>query len=422
MARRILFIAEGVTMTHFTRPAALAESLDCEDYELHFWTPRRYHRLLRQRFARLGDLRTIDPNQFLASLSSGDQLYTEKVLSDYVRDDLEIIDEVQPDLIIGDFRLSLNISAPLRQIPYASIFNAHWSPYRHQPAIVPELPLTRWIPPRLLSPLFAALRPSIYAAHARPVNAVRRSFGLPPISDDLRYVYTSGDLVLYPDVPEFVPLHGAPAHHQFVGPCCWSPAVARPAWWKTVMNSSRPKIFVSLGSSGPLKALPAVLHAASQLPVDVILSTSGRAQFAGSKVYSAELLPYEETARNCDLVVSHGGTGGLYPALSAGTPLLAIPSNIDNHLSAAILADHGAGLSVRVESASTKNLLRAMKMLLSDPHFKSRALDCAANFRRHETSTAFPKLISEWFAKREALRHCMPRVLCEPQALSAVTQ
>src|SRR5205807_1044309 len=109
----------------------------------------RYHRLLRQDFFRIGDLRTVEPSAFLQSLANGKPLYTRETLCAYVRDDLSIIDAVRPDFIIGDFRLSLSTSAPLRAIPFASIFNAQWSPYRRQPAIVPELPVTRWIPPRL---------------------------------------------------------------------------------------------------------------------------------------------------------------------------------------------------------------------------------------------------------------------------------
>jgi UDP:flavonoid glycosyltransferase YjiC (YdhE family) len=398
--RRILFMAEGITMTHFARPAALAESLNEDEYEIAFWTPRRYHRLLRQPLSQLGDLRTIDPAGFLEALAHGRCLYTTSALFDYVLDDLRIFDAFRPDLVIGDFRLSLSISAPLRRIPFASIFNAQWSPYRRQPAVVPELPLTRWISPRLLGHISAALRPAFYALHARPVNILRRHFKLPFLSHDLREIYTAGDLVFYPDVPEFVPLSHKPPHHHFIGACSWSPAIPRPQWWEDVMAGSRPKIFVSLGSSGPLKALPAVIEAASQLGIDVLLSTSGRecAFRKSPRVHVANLLPYEESARNCVFVVSHGGTGGLYPALSAGTPMLAIPSNIDSHLSAHLLEESRAGLSVRVESASCRRIQNAMSRLLSERSFKNAALKWSRTFASCDTSKIFPQLLSNWFS------------------------
>ena len=92
------------------------------------------------------------------------------------------------------------------------------------------------------------------------------------------------------------------------------------------MSAPRPKIFVTLGSSGAVKVVKAVLEAASSLPVEVVLTTSGRPVGPiPANVHVAELLPYEETARQSAVVVSHGGTGGLYPTLAAGTPMLAIP-------------------------------------------------------------------------------------------------
>src|SRR6185369_711318 len=102
--------------------------------------------------------------------------------------------------------------------------------------------------------------------------------------------------------------------------------------------------------------------------------------------------------RNCAFVVSHGGSGGLYPALSAGTPMLVIPSNIDNHLSANLLEESRAGLSVRVESASCRRIQNAMSRLLSERSFKNAALKWSRTFASCDTSKIFPQLLSNWFS------------------------
>jgi UDP:flavonoid glycosyltransferase YjiC (YdhE family) len=341
------------------------------------------------------------PSTFLDRLASGDPAYPADVLHRYVLDELRILEEIRPDLVIGDFRLSLCVSAQLRKTPFAFIFNAQWSPFRRQPAIVPDVPITKWISPTVLNPLYAILRPAFLFLHAKPLNDVRRTFGLPRISHDIRGIYTAGDMVLYPDIPEFVPLDSPPAHHHFVGLCPWAPASPNPAWWDEVMAFPEPKVFVSLGSSGPIRALPAVLEALSTLSVKVIVTTSGRAvEGLGSNVYATELLPYEETSRRCAVVVSHGGTGGLYPALSAGTPMLAIPGNIDSHLSADLLQRSGAGLQVRVEHATPQRLRSAISRLLAEHSFKASALKWAATMARYDTATIFPRLLNEWFAGR----------------------
>src|ERR1700704_2537236 len=115
--KKILFFAEGITMTHFVRPAALAETLDPAEWDVYFWTPRRYHPLLRQSFTQLGELETMEPATFLDRLARGDPAYPAEVLHRYVLDELRILDEIRPDLVIGDFRLSLCVSAPLRKTP-----------------------------------------------------------------------------------------------------------------------------------------------------------------------------------------------------------------------------------------------------------------------------------------------------------------
>lgn len=387
-------------MTHFARPAMLAAALDPAEWDIFFWTPKRFHALLGNTAVTLGDLRTLDPNAFLNSLANGTVLYSADVLREYVHDDLAIFKQIEPDLVIGDYRLSLCVSAPLSRLPFASIFNAHWSPFYRQPAVVPELPITRWISPRVLNPLYAGLRPVFYAVHAKPVNDVRRAFGLPRLSRDLREIYTAGDIVLYPDVPEFVRLTDVPEHHHFIGACVWSAHAPKPPWWDDMIASSEPKIFVSLGSSGPIKALPAVLEALSRLPVRAILSSSGRPVGAtASNVYLADLLPYEETASSSAVVISHGGTGGVYPALSAGTPMLAIPSNIDMHLSASLLEAAGAGITVRVEHASPDRLQGALERLLEEPRFKQAAVKWGGTMARYDARTLFPDLLRRWFAQ-----------------------
>jgi UDP:flavonoid glycosyltransferase YjiC (YdhE family) len=92
-----------------------------------------------------------------------------------------------------------------------------------------------------------------------------------------------------------------------------------------------------------------------------------------SRIYTASLLPFVETARHSSAVVSHGGSGGLYPAIAAGTPVLAIPSNADQHLSTAILVENGGGLGVRVEEASAQRLFLALERIISEPAFGKAA-------------------------------------------------
>jgi UDP:flavonoid glycosyltransferase YjiC (YdhE family) len=393
--RRILFLAEGATMAHFVRPLALADALDTSRYDIHFYAPSRFSGYLKGKPFALGELRSMPGEQFLENTSRGAPVFPADVIRGYVKQDRELMRSIKPDLVIGDMRLSLPISARLESVLSAVMINAYWSPYTRHRSILPSLPLTRWVPPRLLGPVYKLTEPLAYAIHAGEMNRVRKEFGISPLPADLRIMYTEGSYVLYPDIPEFVPAINLPESHHYVGICQWTPPAAKPEWWERMRADPKPKVFVSLGSSGPLRAFPALLKALSKLPVTVLISTSGRAiPGTGPEVYVADLLPFTETAAESSVVVSHGGSGGLYPAIAAGTPVLGIPSNADQQLSTAVLEESGAGLGVRIEEASRGRLSRALERLLFDPQYRRSAQQWATVYSRYDSGVLFRKFLS----------------------------
>ena len=382
-------------MAHFVRPLALAESLDAARYDVHFYAPRRYSRYLHNKTFATGELASMPGERFLENLSKGRPLFPAGTIRDYVGQDRKLIRELRPDLVIGDMRLSLPISARLEGSLYAIIFNAYWSPFAKPRTVVPSMPLTRFLPPRWFGAVYRATEPLVNRLHAGEMNTVRREFGIPDLPPDFRVMYTEGDHVLYADVPEFTPTFHPPKNHHYIGICDWTPPVETPGWWDRMISDPKRKVFVSLGSSGPLQALPALLCALAKLPVSVVISTSGRQMTAEPGAYTADLLPFTDTAKASAIVVSHGGSGGVYPAIAAGTPVLGIPSNADQHLSAAILEESGAGLSIRVEEASETRLLQALEKLLTEPQYSRKASEWKTVFARYDSGELFRKFLDE---------------------------
>ncbi|HMC57879.1 MAG TPA: nucleotide disphospho-sugar-binding domain-containing protein [Candidatus Solibacter sp.] len=238
--------------------------------------------------------------------------------------------------------------------------------------------------------------PLVFAIHMRQMNGVRKEFGIPPLPPDVRAMYMEGDHVLYPDVPEFVPTTSLPKNHHYVGICQWAPPTPKPEWWKRMEDDPRPKVLIGLGSSGAVRVLPALFRVLSKLSAAAVLATSGRPiQADTSGMYVADLLPLTETASRCNVAVCHGGSTGVYPAIAAGTPVLGIPSNADQQLSVAVLAESGAGLGVRVEEASQKRLLDALDRLLSEPQYGLAAKQWAAVFDRYDSGALFRRFVDE---------------------------
>jgi UDP:flavonoid glycosyltransferase YjiC (YdhE family) len=394
--KRIIFLAEGATMAHFVRPLALAESLDPARYEIHFYAPPRYSKYLRNKPFVVGELASMASEQFLANIAKGAPLFSTQTLRGYLKQERELFTKLQPDLVVGDMRLSLPLSARLEGVLHAVIASAYWSPYAQRRWIVPSLPITRVIPPRWLNPLYKLTEPLAFAVHVAPINRLRKENGLTALPPDIRTMYTDADHVLYADVPEFVPLTNLPKNHRYVGICPWAPESAKPEWWDRMCSDPRPKVFVGLGSSGPLRVLPGLLRVLEQMPVAVLLSTSGRTLPAvSSSVYLTELLPFIETASQSAVVVSHGGSSGIYPALASGTPVLGIPSNADQQLSSAVLEESEAGLGLRVEDASEKSLRQALERLLNEPRYRTAARKWAGIIGRYDSGVLFRKFVAD---------------------------
>jgi UDP:flavonoid glycosyltransferase YjiC (YdhE family) len=396
--KRILFLAEGATMAHFVRLLALADTLHIEEYEIHFYAPGSFAEYLHKKPFAVGELATMPGAQFLANIAKGAPLFPAPVLRNYVQHDRGLIRRLKPDLTIGDMRPSLPVSAQLESTRCAVMMNAYWSPYTKRRSIIPQIPLTRIVPPRLLGPMYRLTEPLASRIHVAPMNSVRKEFGLPPLPADLRAMYTDGNYVLYPDIPEFIPAFDLPDNHFYLGTCPWTPAAALPSWWGRMLDDLKPKVFVALGSSGSSQVLPALFRALAKLPVSVIISTSGRkTPGITPSMYSADLLPLMETASQSRLIVSHGGSPGVNPAMSAGRPVLGIPSNADQHLSTAVLEENGAGLGLRVEEASEKRLSNSLEKLLFDPRYELAAKRWAAVYARYDSGAMFRNFLVRVF-------------------------
>ena len=399
--KKILFLAEAVTLAHVVRPLVLAQALDAEQYDVHFAADDRYDFVFRDSRVQRGHrLNSISSQQFLDALASGARLYQSATLNEYVAADQELIQRVQPDLVVGDFRLSLAVSAPLCKVPYATITNAYWSPYstrRWMP--LPEHAIERAFGARLGSALFRLVQPLVFRYHALPLNRLRRRWGLSGLGD-LRGAYTHADYTWYADIPRLAPTHALPGNHRYLGPVLWSPPAELPPWWSRV-DSKKPVIYASLGSSGNTRVLPELLRAVESMPVTMMLATAGRVPSIGlpGNVLAADYVPGELAAARAAVVVCNGGSPSVYQALSQGTPVLGIPSNMDQHLAMEPVEQLQAGILVRQRRANSETLRHALVELVGKACFTDRARGLAEELRDLDACANFPRFVVSVFKR-----------------------
>ncbi|MBL8483724.1 MAG: glycosyltransferase [Rhodocyclaceae bacterium] len=392
--RKVLFFAEAASLAHVARPVVLAQALDAKKWQVEFAASEGFALCFAGTDWPRHKLTSIAAREFLERLAGGKPLYTATELQSYVEDEVALLEKVKPDVVVGDFRLSLSVSARVAKIPYVAIANAHWSPYSSVPEFpMPDLKGMGWLPLGVAKSIFSMVAPFAFGQHRRPLNRVRELYGLEQLSE-LTRVYTDSDLCLYADTPDLVPTRNLPPDHQYVGPIVWCPAMDVPSWWGRWPDT--PRAYVTLGSTGRADQLPRVLAALKRAGVVAIVATAGRADIASEagKIYSAAYLPGDQACRAADFVVCNGGSATVYQALAQGVPVIGICSNMDQFLTMRCVQQSGAGITLRAGRLEDEGLDRAMRAVSTDSAYTAAAKKVQQDFQANPAEVLFPRALA----------------------------
>ncbi|WKJ89574.1 glycosyltransferase [Methylomonas montana] len=366
--KRILFFAETVTLAHVARCIKIANELArCKNYSIMLAADSRFDQMLGLiKFKRI-DLYSISCTEFKQRLQKGMPIYNVNELTRYVNEELEIIDEVKPDFVIGDFRLTLAISCRLRKVPFATITNAYWSPYANIEYPVPEMILTKILGVRFAQKIFDFVRPFVFKIHTNAFNKVCKKFGHSGLVKDLREMYTDADFTFYADLDSFIPMKHFPSSHLFIGPVLWSAPVPLPDWWDRV-PAENPIIFITLGSSGDSSVLPLLLQTLSAMQVTVICATVDDfpQEMGARSIFLSKYLPADVCVKKADVVICNGGSPMVYQSLIENKPLIGIPSNLDQFLMMSLVEKLGHGVLIRPSQVSSEKIMSAVNRTLSN--------------------------------------------------------
>lgn len=362
--RRVLFVGEGSTLAHAARPIALASALPADRYDVLVACPEPYARWIPDRVA-YRPLATQPQSRFLGRLATGKPPFDEATLARYVADDLELLGAFKPDVVVGDARVSLAASARVAGVPYIGISNAYWHPHR---SLHPEFPVMRWsrnLPFPLLQAMFAVSWPLAFAWTAAPISRALAAHGV-DIGLDIRRAWTEADLMLYADMPSLYPEITADDRYRFAGPIAWEPPIEPPDWWERIPRD-RPVVYLTLGSSGDIDAVTAILQALGELDWTVLVATAGRLVVPadGRRVFVADFLPGLAACARADLVICNGGSPTTTQALLAGRPVLGVCSNADQFLNMQAVHAAGVGEALRADRLTSRLIEKRLERLRS---------------------------------------------------------
>jgi UDP:flavonoid glycosyltransferase YjiC (YdhE family) len=334
---KALFLPFGSSLSHVSRCLAVAEA----------WRDRGHTAIFAAGAESVDLVQSAGFETHVLPEAPGSVVRTTKgfgwVTREYVAQNIaaerKLLADVQPDLVVFDFRFTSALSAHLAGLPSVSIAHGNllrlaWQPRKTARHLLGDPKNVRGLNTlqlRILRWLFPIAFQLITRFAARPVNAIRKEHGLRLARSPFELLLA--DHVIVADIPALVP-PDLPANCSIVGPLMWS-GWTRPEPWLDELDT-RPLIYVTMGSTVEAQSvLVKIINALRDAPYNVVVST-------GSLTLSDLELPAhirvfatvsgETVMQRSTAVVYHGGHGTLLQALKAGVPSLALPTNPDQIL------------------------------------------------------------------------------------------
>ena len=243
-------------------------------------------------------------------------------------------------------------------------------------------------------------------------DRVRAGLGLPPTGRFVFDVALSPYLYLQGTVPSFeYPRRDLPPQVHFVGPAL-PPPPARfdpPKWWDELLAAratGRPVVHVTQGTvaTDATHLLAPTLRALAAEDALVVATTGGRpvAELgldplpANARV--APFVPHALLLPYVDAMVTNAGYNGVQVALAHGVPLIAAGSTEDKPEVAARIAWSGVGINLRTARPGEARLRRAVKEVLADGRYRTRARAMAAEMAGYDAPRRVAELLERLIA------------------------
>jgi UDP:flavonoid glycosyltransferase YjiC (YdhE family) len=326
-----------------------------------------------------------------------------------IRDDLALIKTFKPDFIIGDFRLSLLISARVAKVPFANITNRYWAPEVMTEWHAPESFMTHRLGVPLCNWMLRSFPEFLLSSHVAAFKKAAQQWKV-PLSEGitLNELYHQGDYQLYCDIPAFIEETLLAPSQKVIGPVIWNPEGALPSWWNQIPKD-QPIIYLNLGSSGQPATIPKLLE--WLLPLEYTLLVAGHGDTplpVHPRIFQAPFLPGSRASALANLVMCNGGSPSTQQALAEGTPILGVCSNLDQILNMKLIHAHGVGLACRSDYLRKESFLEAVHTLMTDESYQQNAIVLAEKMKPQESAGNFLDVLEKWLGQASGAK---PRVL-----------
>ena len=358
---KILFAPQSTSLTHVGRSLTLARALSERGHDITFAGEARFLKnpdFIGESSFRFIELQDLPASVIIRKTQAAQGLATSQIINDLIDLEISLLRQEHFDLVVGDLRPTIFISAMLSETPSVSLMNVRWFPKMYARSFT--CPTTLRVPAAWNDQL-ANISQEERAERivwlnqttvAQPFQEPMRRLGLPPV--EYYCDLLEGDLNLFLDTAFFAPTIGLQEGFHQIGPIFWHPPWETPKWLDD-LPLDPPLVYVTYGSFTPQDLFVETIKMLKKKDVQVVVHTMRqRPPLADipSNVRIVEEMRDERVFNKAAFVICHAGNQTVYEAIRGSAPLLCVASHVGQEFVAEDVRRLRLGLSTTVDSVA----------------------------------------------------------------------
>lgn len=402
MKTKVLALVHGEYICHTIRVLEIAKALrQTGEHDITFSGTGKYmDSLVKPAGFEYIDTPSISPSKVSYNIEHKlvPEIFNQQDAEKYFQIESELLTKQKPDIILRDhFREFAGIIAKKQGIYDIFVQLASCSPYLNvdfRPSTFPKL-LDILVPQMLTRPIRPKIVDYVRKKANKNILSQATKAGL-KIDKTLPEGYEA-DLTLFGDEPELFPLHGTNGVHKFIGPPLFFDNYKTPDWLEKFKNDPRKKILVTSGTTGVHEKTNLIQQLFNdEMHAVAVYANAGK---VGDNFYGGDNFNISTVLPFSDVAITHGGLGAAYVSLKSGTPILALPHQVEQEINSVQLEKLRLGLSIPFRKSSPEKIKTSLETILKNPEFKQNAMAFAQKMKQKNPSELAVRYISEGYKK-----------------------
>ncbi|MEW6606387.1 MAG: nucleotide disphospho-sugar-binding domain-containing protein [bacterium] len=415
---KVLCIPFGPALSHVFHCLSVADALKKQGHQVVFATGKERCQFIKDTGYVVYPIAAVKKAEVEKAM--GMNWYTKELVDQCVGDELHVINEYKPNVIINSFCPTPNISARIAKVPNVGIIS---SPFlkgilarsnRSEKEVFAEImdgeTILQKIGNVIKIKVLKTLLKTFNKKWTKPFNIVLEKYGLPK-TESMFDLYL-GDLNLVEGIPDFCPIENLPPSAYYVGCLEWGGLEKEIPDWLKELDHHYPVIYVTLGTrvKNKKKIYQKIIYAFQDAKYQVIISMGGGAETLQdlvpypSHIRIEQFVPGPTMINASDIVIHHGGYGTVMETLRRGIPNLCIPFSPEQATAAQAIHNAECGLRLTphvpfqfgFRNFTIEDLQKSVKEILNNPKYKQNAGGLQKNINQYSSEKKIVRYIEEF--------------------------